>query len=85
MVQLGGLEPPTSCSTNRISYLPNLRQGIPKHENTKDFRAKFNRRPPYLRSNFRYGGSYVVARHTNRSSNGVGKYHDQGGASTRSG
>jgi hypothetical protein len=33
----------------------------------------------------RYRGSYAVARHTKRSSNGFGKHHDQGGASARSG
>jgi len=85
LVQLGGLEPPTSCSTDRDPPPPPLRPSTLEYELLSIFNFKFRTEYDAVLLIFCYRGSYVVARFTNRNSNGFGKYHDQGCAGTRFG
>jgi hypothetical protein len=57
LVQLGGLEPPTSCSTDTAGASPVLRQSRLSYENHSIINEQVRRLPPYLRCNWRYVGS----------------------------
>jgi hypothetical protein len=56
LVQLGGLEPPTSCSTVRLELPTGLRYNRREYENMSNFNLSSRHRPPCLLSNSRYGG-----------------------------
>ena len=52
LVQLGGLEPPTSCSTDRNVLLPPLRPFTPEYELLSNFNIKDRTGVRYTRSSF---------------------------------
>jgi hypothetical protein len=79
---LGGLEPPTSCSTDTARAPPELRNSRLSYEKASIFNEYARRLPPYLRCNWRYGGSYVVATEV---IDGCLKYNDPCSASTEAG
>ena len=85
LVQLGGLEPPTSCSTDRNLLSPTLRSFTLGYELFCNFNIKHRTEYATTTPVFCYRGSYVVAKRTSRCSDGFGKYHDQSRASTRFG
>jgi hypothetical protein len=75
VVQLGGLEPPTSCSTDRDQSLPSVRPIALEYELSRNFSSIACLWYAIVCPRLRCCGSYVVARLTRSSSNGFGKYH----------